>query len=399
MNLDQTQQRAVDMAITKRVSVITGGPGTGKTTIIKTVLEKLGDRSEIAICAPTGKAARRLYEQTGHPASTIHRLLAYGENGFTFDYENRLPYSTVIVDEASMVDIELGASLLSAVTDNTRLVWVGDADQLPSVGPGNLLRDLIASGQIPVTRLTEIYRQRSDSVIPHNAAAINRGKLPEPGPQFYIEDIDDAKDVADRIVELISKEIPQKHGFTPSDTQLLCPQRNGPVGVNLLNERLQEQINPSCDQTREWTISKKVLREDDRVMHVKNNYNLKVMNGEIGKIDAIYDDVLQVNFGDHCVEYNKSDARQLVLCYATTIHKSQGSEYPAVVIPVHSTNSYMLSRSLLYTAVTRGKQLVWLVGNRKGLQRAVRNATEAKRYSELANLLRNASQQGLEGIA
>jgi exodeoxyribonuclease V alpha subunit len=395
LQLDPTQQRAVEMALEHRVSIITGGPGTGKTTIVKAILSELGD-VEVALCAPTGKAARRLEEQVNKDrgpgqerwlVSTIHRLLAFNpaEGGFTFCAGFPLPQQVVIIDESSMVDVELAAALLDAVSDGARVVFVGDADQLPSVGPGSLLRDLVASEQIPVTRLTTIHRQQSESAIPYAARAVLAGELPEPGVDVLWTEREDPAEVAALVVDTAAQ-LPLARKLARSDVQVLCPQRTTPIGVNALNERLQELLNPAAAGRPEWKVGGGTLREGDRVMHVKNNYRLGVMNGEIGEITAAGDELV-VDFGDRTVDYSRGAASELTLCYATTIHKSQGSEYPAVIVPVHTSNSYMLSRALLYTAITRGKQLVWLVGNRKGLKRAVRNAETAKRYSALASRL------------
>lgn len=392
--LDPSQQQAVELACSGRVVVITGGPGTGKTTVCKTVLDRWHaaglSSADVALCSPTGKAARRLSESTGRDAKTIHRLLAWSNGAFTYGADLPLPHSAIIIDEASMVDVQLAACLLDAVRDGTRVVFVGDVDQLPSVGPGTVLADLIAAG-VPTARLQHIHRQSAHSHISNNAALVRAGKMPvvdDPeSTDFFWRREDDASLAAAEIVRLAVDQ--RRHGI---ECQALCPQRKGACGVDALNTALQRAINPPRDGVTEWLISDAVLRDGDRVMHIKNDYTLGVMNGETGAIIGFEDGAMAVDFGDRTVWYGKREAAQLRLCYAATIHKSQGSEYPCVVVAVHSSHSFMLNRSLLYTAITRGKQEVWLVGDEKGLRRAVKNADATQRYSGLAEAIRGEVQ-------
>jgi len=383
MKLDPTQQLAVEAAHASQVSIITGGPGVGKTTVCRQLLDSLDlPAHHIALCAPTGKAARRLEEQTDRAASTVHRLLGWNPiaEGFEHDASNPLPHRFVVIDEASMLDVELAAALLSAVQDDARIVFVGDVDQLPSVGPGNVLHDLIESKVVPTTRLETIHRQAADSAIPWVARAVRDGEMPEidGAPDVDFIGRDTVTDVAETIEDLA-------RAWTDDEPpQILSPQRTTAAGVTALNERLQEALNPARQGVREIKAGGQVIREGDRVMHVRNNYTLGVMNGEIGEVISIVEGDVGVDFGDRIVAYETAGQRgELRLCYATTIHKSQGSEYGCVVVVVHSAHSFMLSRSLLYTAITRGKERVVLVGNRKGLRRAVKNGSVKERWTGL----------------
>lgn len=397
--LHAKQFNAVEAALTNNMSIITGGPGTGKTTSLKKVieaLERMGiGRPYIACCAPTGKAAIRMRHQAGIQASTIHRLLEYSPEleDFVHNSLNPLPVQAVIVDESSMVDIWLMARLIDAIPNSARLILVGDVDQLPPVGPGNVLGDLISCNVVPVTRLTHIFRQSEHSWISINARDIKEGRKPniddEHSEDFFFIDQSDPEDIQDTLVDLVQNQIPERHGIQPADVQLLCPQKKKAVGVETMNHIFQDTFNPESPGKKEWDLGHgKVLRVGDRVIHTVNNYDLMVMNGEVGQIDAIMKvdntDHMVVNFGDREVIYTKLDAYDLQLAYAMTVHKSQGSEYPAVVMPVHSINKFMLTRKLIYTAITRGKQVVYLVGQRSALFKGVSNNRDDTRSTFLA---------------
>ena len=409
ITLDAIQRAAVQQALDHPVSIITGGPGTGKTTIILELLRRLGaDPAATALCAPTGKAARRIGEQVpGYETYTIHRLLGFYPaerknkyRGFTYNRDNHLPVELLVVDETSMMDTELAAALFDALRPGTRVVLVGDADQLPPVGPGNVLGDLILSKCIPTVFLENIYRQGEGSNICKNARRICQGEMPE-FPEdccdFFFRSAATASAAAEQVEELM-QDIVKFGNYSPRDIQVLSPQHNLDCGTDELNTRLQALLNPPAPYSREWTVGsgdgKRVLREGDRVMHCRNNYKLDVFNGETGEVISIVGDRsatrLSVAYDDRTVEYTRAQARELFLCYACTVHKSQGSEYPVVIVVVHSSHSYMLGRTLLYTAVTRGKRLVYLVGNRKGLRRAVRNTAANQRYTGLQERLQEA---------
>ena len=403
--LHAKQFNAVEAALTNNMSIITGGPGTGKTTSLKKVieaLERMGvGRPYIACCAPTGKAAIRMKQQAGINASTIHRLLEYSPEleDFVHNSYNPLPVQAVIVDESSMVDIWLMARLISAIPNNARLILVGDVDQLPPVGPGNVLGDLISSEHVPVTRLTHIFRQSEHSWISTNARDIKEGRRPniddEHSEDFFFIDQDDPEAIQDTLVDLVQNHIPSTHGIQPSDVQLLCPQKKKAVGVETMNHLFQETFNPAAHGKKEWELSKgRILRVGDRVIHTVNNYDLMVMNGEVGLVSEIMKadgkEHMVVDFGDREVIYSKIDAYDLQLSYAMTVHKSQGSEYPAVVMPVHSINKFMLTRKLIYTAITRGKQAVYLVGQRSALFKGVNNNRDDTRSTYLAERVQNA---------
>jgi exodeoxyribonuclease V alpha subunit len=403
--LHAKQFNAVEMALTNNMSIVTGGPGTGKTTSLKKVieaLERMGiGRPYIACCAPTGKAAIRMRHQAGIKASTIHRLLEYSPeiDGFVHDRFNPLPVQAVIVDESSMVDIQLMACLIQAIPDNARLILVGDVDQLPPVGPGNVLGDLINSESVPVTRLTHIFRQSEHSWISVNARDIREGRRPnldDPHSEdFFFLEHDDPEDIQDVIVDLVQNQIPERHKIVSADVQLLCPQKKKAVGVETMNHIFQETFNPETATKKEWRMgTDKVIRVGDRVIHTVNNYELMVMNGEVGVVDSIMKDdnkeYMVVDFGDREVIYTRGDAFDLQLAYALTVHKSQGSEYPAVVIPVHSINKFMLTRKLIYTAITRGKQAVYLVGQRNALFKGVNNNRDDTRSTFLSERVQEA---------
>lgn len=396
MTLAPMQREAVRGALTYKTLVITGGPGTGKTTIIKAILKiyhKAGARMLLA--APTGRAAKRMTESTGFPAKTIHRLLEFSfqKGGFQRNRENPLSCDVLVVDEASMIDVPLMFNLLKAVPDTATLLLVGDVHQLPPVGPGNVLRDIIASGRIPVTTLTEIFRQARKSLIVVNAHRINEGKSPfsgtrEPGGDFFIIERNDPEAVARTIVELVARRIPRRFNLNPmEDIQLLTPMHRGSLGGERLNQLLQETLNPKPRGAAEEAGFR--FRSGDKVMQLKNNYDKEVFNGDIGRVavaDAAARRVI-ARFDDNEVTYEAAELDEITLAYAISIHKSQGSEYPAVVIPVSTQHQIMLQRNLIYTAITRGKELVILVGSWKALAMAVKNNRTIKRFTRLTDLL------------
>ena len=398
LTLNQGQQAAVRTALTHKVAVLTGGPGTGKTTAVRTVIRLLESRHlTYALAAPTGRAAKRLAEATGRQARTIHRLLEFKpQKGFQFqrNEENPLDVDMLIVDEASMLDLLLTNHLLKAVHPESHLLLVGDVDQLPSVGAGNVLNDIIASGVAAVVRLTEIFRQAEGSLIVHNAHRINQGRMPQftqSATDFFLFPADDAERAADLIVDLVRNRIPRKFGLDPlEDIQVLSPLHRGAAGVGELNRRLQAAINPPSDGKAQHRQATRIFRVGDRVMQTRNNYDKEVYNGDMGRITALdtVDQVLTVRIDGLDVAYEFSELDELVHAYAVSVHKSQGSEYRAVVAPVLSQHYVMLQRNLLYTAITRAKELVVLVGTRRAIGIAVRNAKIAERHTALDARLR-----------
>jgi exodeoxyribonuclease V alpha subunit len=397
-----TQQRAaVEAALRDPCVVITGGPGVGKTTIVKAIvhLARLGRRS-VSLAAPTGRAAKRLAEATGVEAMTIHRLLEYQpqQGGFTRGRDEPLDADVVIIDEASMVDALLFHALVAAVQPGAQLVLVGDVDQLPSVGPGNVLGDVIDSGAATVIRLTEIFRQAAQSKIVLSAHKINHGELPDldtpPGAatDFFFIGRDDPEAARATIVELVAERIPARFGLAAiADVQVLTPMHRGDLGTAALNRALQDKLNPAGGP--ELVRGDRTFRRGDKVMQLRNDYDRNVFNGDIGVIESLEPEagVLRVDFGDKkIVTYERGELDQLVHAYAVSVHKSQGSEYAAVVIPLVTQHFMMLQRSLLYTAVTRGKKLVVLVGTKRAVQLAVRNVDAKKRYTWLAERVRSA---------
>ena len=411
ITLAPAQRQAVELALKAGALVITGGPGTGKTTILRfviTLLEEMG--TEYALCAPTGRAAKRMGEATGRDASTIHRLLeySYGEGGFGRNAENTLLADVVIVDEMSMVDVPLMAALLRALAPGTRLIMVGDSDQLPSVGPGNVLRDMVDSGQIPVVRLTEIFRQSGRSAIVTNAHRINEGQMPilEGLEDFGFEPMEEQEAVIRRLIALNSGKAAKLGAQEPlQDIQVLAPMKKGPLGVYNLNKRLQEALNPPAHKKKERKYGDVVFREGDKVMQIKNDYRLAwtrslphqppemgegVYNGDLGTIMSIdlYEQTLEVLFDDgRSAVYSFSMLEELELAYCISIHKSQGSEFPIVLLPLLGGPPMLLNRNLLYTAVTRARHMVCILGRQSCIQQMVRNNQVKRRYSGLARFL------------
>jgi len=397
IQLAEQQQAAVRMALTQKVSILTGGPGTGKTTITRSIIQLLqAKRCSVLLCAPTGRAAKRLSETTGLEAKTIHRLLEVKPaEGFRFarDQENPLDADMVIVDETSMVDILLMNHLLKAIEAGSHLLLVGDVDQLPSVGAGNVLRDLIASGVIPVTRLDTIFRQAEDSYIIVNAHRINRGEMPVcngPARDFFLFTADDAERAADLILDIVAQRIPAKFGYDADrDIQVLSPMHRGAAGVGELNRRLQAVLNPPHPRKAESVHGSRVFRVGDRVMQIRNDYDRQVFNGDMGRVTALdlEEHTLTVDFDGMLVGYEFTELDELVHAYAVSIHKSQGSEFPVVVIPILTQHYMMLQRNLLYTGVTRAEKLVVLVGNPRAIAIAVHNDKIARRNTRLAERL------------
>ena len=395
-NLSEEQRSALEMALTHPVTILTGGPGTGKTTCLKALITALeAGHKRFALASPTGRAAKRLSEATGHPASTIHRLLEYSPiEGFKHNEESPLDVDFLVVDEASMLDLLLTHHLLRALRPGTQLLLVGDVDQLPAVGAGDVLRDLIDSGRMPVARLSVIFRQAADSQIITNAHLINQGKFPtlsrETG-DFFLFPADEAEAAADWIVQVVSERIPQKFGFDPlHDIQVLAPLYRGPAGVSLLNERLQETLNPPAAQKPERKLYGTLFRLGDKVMQTRNNYDKDVYNGDIGFIRSLdlIEQTLTLDVDGRTVTYDWSDADQLTLAYVVSVHKAQGSEFPVVVMPVVTQHYMMLQRNLLYTAVTRARNLCVLTGSRRAISIAIHNNKVTQRFTALEWRLR-----------
>jgi exodeoxyribonuclease V alpha subunit len=394
--LAESQIAAIRLALMAKVLVMTGGPGVGKTTIVKAILTILAAKgTRLLLCAPTGRATKRMTEATGFEAKTIHRLLEVDprSGGFKRGEDNPLDCDLLVIDETSMVDVMLMQALLRAVPDKAALLIVGDIDQLPSVGPGQVLADTIASGAVPVVRLTEVFRQAAQSRIITNAHRINQGLMPELShsgteSDFYFVQADDPETAVGRIIELVKTRIPNRFGLDPiRDVQVLCPMNRGGVGARSLNIELQAVLNPAGDRKVErfgWTFA-----PGDKVMQIENDYDKEVYNGDIGYIDDVDPNAgeIAVSFDGRSVAYGFGELDMLVPAYAATIHKSQGSEYSAVVIPVLTQHYPMLQRNLLYTGVTRGKKLVVLVGQKKAVAIAVRNASGRRRWSKLAEWL------------
>lgn len=389
---DEVQIAAIRQAVDSKVMVLTGGPGTGKTTTTQGIIAALKTAGlQILLAAPTGRAAKRMSEATGMEAKTIHRLLEFNPaDGYKRNDENPLEGDALIVDECSMIDIILMNNLMKAIPLGMRLVFVGDIDQLPSVGAGNVLRDIIDSQKIPVIRLTRIFRQAQSSRIVMSAHAINRGAFPDlsngKDTDFFFIKNDDAEQVATNIVELVKNRLPKAYNLPTSKIQVLTPMQRGVVGASNLNMVLQEAINPNKTGLNRGGYS---FRKGDRVMQIRNNYDKNVFNGDLGYIQDVdmEERTLIVDFDGTLVEYEVSELDELSLAYANTIHKSQGSEYPIVVIPVLMNHYVMLQRNLIYTGITRAKKICVLIGSTKALAYAIHNMTVLKRNTKLKERL------------
>ena len=395
VELAPAQRRALQLALTSKTVVITGGPGVGKTTLLKALLMIFrAKKLRVALCAPTGRAAKRMSESAGEEAKTIHRLLQYnpGTGGFVHREGNPLECDVLVVDESSMIDVVLASQLLEAVPVHAAVVFVGDADQLPSVGPGRVLKDLIDSKAIPTALLDEVFRQAAGSRIILNAHRINAGKMPEfpesgaPSDCYFVE-ADDPTRAAELVCKLVRDSIPKRFGFdSGTEIQVLTPMRKGELGTNALNERLRALLNPRGEETERFGC---VFRVGDKVMQTENDYEKDVFNGDVGRICGVDAETTEliVDFDGRRVAYDFRELDELTPAYAITIHKSQGSEYPCVVIPVHGQHFMLLQRSLVYTALTRARRLAIFVGSKRALGMAVSRTESRERITTLAERL------------
>ncbi|MFO0758034.1 MAG: ATP-dependent RecD-like DNA helicase [Byssovorax sp.] len=401
VELAPAQREAVLQAAQHKVLVLTGGPGVGKTTIVRALISLFDQaRIPVRLAAPTGRAAKRMSEATGREALTLHRLLEFDPKLRTFNRKHGRPIEAgaVIIDESSMLDLPLADALFQALSDDARVVLVGDVDQLPSVGPGAILRDVIASGEVPTVRLTQIFRQAEGSLIVQNAHRIHDGIPPEsatgPDGEFYVLPRTGAEAAADAILQMITERIPQRFGFDPrSMVQVLTPMHKGEAGAIALNQKLQQALNPSGPEVTKGT---RTLRLGDKVMQLKNDYDKEVYNGDMGfitEVDAATRSI-EVRFDDRKVRYEESELDELTLAYATSIHKSQGSEYPCVIVPILTQHYVMLSRNLIYTAVTRGKKLVVLVADPQAVKLALAEVRKEERRTWLGKRIKRARAAG-----
>jgi exodeoxyribonuclease V alpha subunit len=391
------QERAVRLALTSKVAVLTGGPGCGKSFTVRSIVAlAAAKRAKVVLAAPTGRAAKRLTELTGHPAATVHRLLQLRPGGeASYDQDNPIDADLIVVDEASMLDLILANKLVKAIASGAHLLLVGDVHQLPSVGAGEVLRDLLAADTVPSVRLTTIFRQAQQSGVVINAHRINAGQSPVFGehPDFFLFPSDDPEVTATQVVDIVARRIPRRFGLRPRDIQVLTPMHRGPAGAGNLNQLLQEALTPARDGAPERRHGARVFRVGDKVIQIRNNYDkgtAGVFNGTVGVVTdlRLEDQTLTVRTDeDENVQYDFDELDELQHAYAITVHRSQGSEYPAVVVPVTMSAYPMLQRNLLYTAVTRAKQLVVLAGSRKAIALAVRSAGAGRRYTALTHRL------------
>jgi len=400
--LAPAQEQAVRLALTEKVAVLTGGPGCGKSFTVRSIVALArAKRAKIVLAAPTGRAAKRLSELAGVEASTLHRLLQLRPGGdAAFDRDTPLDADLVVVDEASMLDVLLANTLVKAVAPGAHLLFVGDVDQLPSVGAGEVLRDLLGSGVIPRVRLTHIFRQAQQSGVVTNAHRINAGQMPVTRglDDFFLFAQDDTEQVADLVVDIVANRLPKKFGLDPRrDVQVLCPMHRGPAGAGVLNEKLQEALTPARPGQPERRVGGRVYRAGDKVTQLRNNYDKEVFNGSVGVVTglSLEDQELRVLMDETDeIAYDFLELDELTHAYAVSIHRSQGSEYPCVVVPLTTSSWLMLRRNLLYTAVTRAKRIVVLVGSTRALARAVRTEGAGQRYAALAERLRRGAGGG-----